>query len=45
MTSKVIVEGQVVTGQNPFSSKEMTKIVIQELEKQMDLQCIIYRMA
>ncbi|OJV52472.1 MAG: type 1 glutamine amidotransferase domain-containing protein [Bacteroidetes bacterium 43-16] len=34
MTSKVVVDGNLITGQNPFSSKEMTKVVMQELEKQ-----------
>lgn len=34
MTSKVVVDGNLITGQNPFSSKEMAKVVMQELEKQ-----------
>lgn len=29
MTSKVIVDGNLVTGQNPFSSKEMAEVVLQ----------------
>lgn len=31
MTSKVVVDGNLVTGQNPFSSKEMAKVVLQRL--------------
>lgn len=34
MTSNVVVDGNLVTGQNPFSSKEMAKVVVSELEKQ-----------
>ncbi len=34
MTSNVVVDGNLITGQNPFSSKEMAKIVIKELDKQ-----------
>ena len=33
MTSKVVVDANLITGQNPFSSKEMAKVVIRELEK------------
>ncbi|MFT3678641.1 MAG: type 1 glutamine amidotransferase domain-containing protein [Ferruginibacter sp.] len=33
MTSKVVVDGNLITGQNPFSSKEMAKVVSSELEK------------
>ena len=33
MTSKVLVDGNLITGQNPFSSKEMAKVVMQQLEK------------
>lgn len=33
MTSKVIVDHQLVTGQNPFSSKEIAKVLIQLLEE------------
>ncbi|MBO9618310.1 MAG: type 1 glutamine amidotransferase domain-containing protein [Niabella sp.] len=33
MTSHVVVDGNLVTGQNPFSSKEMAKTVTNELEK------------
>jgi putative intracellular protease/amidase len=32
MTSNVVVDGNLVTGQNPFSSKEMAKVVIQQLK-------------
>lgn len=34
MTSKVVVDGHLITGQNPFSSKKMAKVVMRELEKQ-----------
>lgn len=33
MTSKVVVDGKLITGQNPFSSKEMAKVVIAQLKK------------
>jgi putative intracellular protease/amidase len=33
MTSKVLVDGNLITGQNPFSSKEIAKVVIQQLKK------------
>lgn len=33
MTSKVIVDGNLITGQNPFSSKKMAKVVMEELKK------------
>lgn len=33
MTSKVVVDGNLITGQNPFSSKETARIVMKELEK------------
>ena len=33
MTSKVVVDGNLITGQNPFSSREMAKVVMQQLEK------------
>ncbi len=33
MTSNVVVDGNLITGQNPFSSKEMAKVVTQQLEK------------
>lgn len=36
MTSKVLVDGNLITGQNPFSSKETAKVVIQELKKRND---------
>lgn len=34
MTSKVVVDGNLITGQNPFSSKEIAKVVMQQLKKQ-----------
>ncbi|WP_041537170.1 type 1 glutamine amidotransferase domain-containing protein [Pseudopedobacter saltans] len=33
MTSKVVVDGNLITGQNPFSSKKMAKVVMSELSK------------
>ncbi|MFT4155183.1 type 1 glutamine amidotransferase domain-containing protein [Parafilimonas sp.] len=33
MTSKVVIDDNLITGQNPFSSKEMAKVVTAELEK------------
>lgn len=33
MTSNVVIDGNLITGQNPFSSKEMAKVVIEQLEK------------
>lgn len=33
MTSKVVVDGNLITGQNPFSSREIAKVVMQRLEK------------
>lgn len=33
MTSNVIVDGNLITGQNPFSSKEMAQVVAKELDK------------
>lgn len=33
MTSNVVVDGNLITGQNPFSSKEMAKVVMKELER------------
>lgn len=38
MTSHVVVDGNLITGQNPFSSKEMAKVVIKELEKKQSSQ-------
>jgi putative intracellular protease/amidase len=32
MTSKVVVDGNLITGQNPFSSKEMAKVVMGQLK-------------
>lgn len=32
MTSKVVVDGNLITGQNPFSSKEIAKVIIRELK-------------
>ncbi len=34
MTSKVVVDGNLITGQNPFSSKETAKVIMRELEQQ-----------
>ncbi|MEQ7802209.1 type 1 glutamine amidotransferase domain-containing protein [Pedobacter sp. ASV1-7] len=34
MTSNVVVDGNLITGQNPFSSTETAKVIIRELEKQ-----------
>ncbi|RAJ77306.1 putative intracellular protease/amidase [Chitinophaga dinghuensis] len=31
MTSNVVVDGKLITGQNPFSSKEMARVVMKEL--------------
>ncbi|MBN8788366.1 MAG: type 1 glutamine amidotransferase domain-containing protein [Terrimonas sp.] len=33
MTSNVVIDGNLITGQNPFSSKEMAEVVTRELEK------------
>ena len=33
MTSKVVVDGNLITGQNPFSSKEIAKVIMQQLAK------------
>lgn len=33
MTSKVLVDGNLITGQNPFSSKEIAKVVMQQLKR------------
>ncbi len=33
MTSKVVVTGNLITGENPFSSKEMAKVVMQHLNE------------
>lgn len=35
MTSKVIVDCNLVTGQNPFSSKEMAEVVVRQLDKKL----------
>ncbi|WP_300699306.1 type 1 glutamine amidotransferase domain-containing protein [Bacteroides sp.] len=32
MTSKVVVDNNLITGQNPFSSKEMAKVIMQQLK-------------
>lgn len=32
MTSKVVSDGHLITGQNPFSSKEIAEIIVQRLE-------------
>ena len=36
MTSNVVVDGNLITGQNPFSSKEMAKVVTLELKKRQN---------
>jgi len=33
MTSNVVMDGNLITGQNPFSSKEMAKVVMEQLQK------------
>lgn len=33
MTSNVVVDGNLITGQHPFSSREMAKVVTRALEK------------
>lgn len=33
MTSKVVVDGNLITGQNPFSSKEIAKVIMEQLGK------------
>ncbi|MFT3703069.1 MAG: hypothetical protein QM802_11900 [Agriterribacter sp.] len=33
MTSKVVIDGNLITGKYPFSSKKMAKVVIQQLKK------------
>lgn len=33
MTSKVVIDGNLITGQNPFSSREMAKVVMHQLKK------------
>lgn len=33
LTSKVVADGHLITGQNPFSSKEMAKVLMRELNK------------
>lgn len=35
MTSKVIIDGNLITGQNPFSSKEMAKVVMRQLSSEL----------
>lgn len=37
MTSKVVVDNSLITGQNPFSSKEMAKVLIQELNRKSNV--------
>ncbi|MDL1913821.1 MAG: type 1 glutamine amidotransferase domain-containing protein [Bergeyella sp.] len=34
MTSNVVADKNLITGQNPFSSRETAKVILQELEKQ-----------
>jgi putative intracellular protease/amidase len=33
MTSNTVIDGNLITGQNPFSSKETAKVLIEELSK------------
>ena len=33
MTSKIVVDNNLITGQDPFSSKEMAKVVMRQLNK------------
>lgn len=33
MTSKVVIDGNLITGQNPFSSKEIAEVVLQNLTR------------
>ncbi|UAY55431.1 type 1 glutamine amidotransferase domain-containing protein [Arachidicoccus terrestris] len=33
MTSNVVVDGHLITGQNPFSSKQMAKVVMEQLNR------------
>ncbi|MFT3678635.1 MAG: type 1 glutamine amidotransferase domain-containing protein [Ferruginibacter sp.] len=37
MTSKIVVDGNLITGQNPFSSKKMAKVVIHQIKKRQFL--------
>ena len=37
MTSKVVVDENLITGQNPFSSKEIAKVVMQKLTTALTL--------
>lgn len=37
MTSKVVVDNSLITGQNPFSSKEMAKVLIRELNGKLSI--------
>lgn len=34
MHSKVIVDGNLIAGQNPFSSKEMAEVVMRQLSRE-----------
>ncbi len=38
MTSKVVVDNNLVTGQDPFSSKEMAEVVIQQLNEKVRIK-------
>lgn len=38
MTSKVHIDGNLITGQNPFSSKEIAKAVMNQVEKLGSIQ-------
>ncbi|MEE1943974.1 type 1 glutamine amidotransferase domain-containing protein [Pedobacter sp. KR3-3] len=36
MTAHVVVDGNLITGQNPFSSKKMAKVVMRELKNKLN---------
>lgn len=40
MTSHVVADGNLITGQNPFSSKKIAKVIMKEIEKQNKNQLI-----
>ena len=33
MTSKVVIDGNLITGENPFSSKKMAEVVMNRLNE------------
>lgn len=37
MTSRVVVDCNLITGENPFSSKEMAEVVMQQLKWENNL--------